>query len=54
LEYIQEDELLEVTPQSLRMRKRILNNNERMKSEKMTAKSSAKQAMEEAVRNPRS
>jgi GTP-binding protein len=54
LEYIQDDELLEVTPQNLRMRKKILNNNERMKSEKMTAKSSAKQMMEEAVRNPRS
>jgi GTP-binding protein len=34
LEYIQDDELLEVTPKSLRMRKRILDNNERMKVEK--------------------
>ena len=41
LEYIQDDELLEVTPQSLRMRKRILNNNERMKAEKMSAKAAA-------------
>jgi GTP-binding protein len=48
LEYIQDDELLEVTPQSLRMRKRILNNNERMKAEKQTAKSSLRQAMEQA------
>ncbi len=38
LEYIQDDELLEVTPKSLRMRKRILNNNERMKAEKWSAK----------------
>ena len=54
LEYIQDDELLEVTPQNLRMRKKILNNNERMKVEKQTAKSTARQAMEEAVKNPRS
>ncbi len=47
LEYIQDDELLEVTPQTLRMRKKILNNNERMKTEKQTAKSSAKQMMEQ-------
>jgi GTP-binding protein len=53
LEYIQDDELLEVTPQNLRMRKKILNNNERMKAEKQTAKSSAKQMMEEAAKNTR-
>jgi len=34
LEYIQDDELLEVTPKNLRMRKRILDNDERMKVEK--------------------
>ncbi len=38
LEYIQDDELLEVTPKSLRMRKKILNNNERMKAEKWFSK----------------
>jgi GTP-binding protein len=48
LEYIQDDELLEVTPLNLRMRKKILNNNERMKSEKQTAKSSLRMAMEQA------
>ena len=53
LEYIQDDELLEVTPQNLRMRKKILNNNERMKSEKQTAKSSAKQILEQMAQNPR-
>jgi GTP-binding protein len=53
LEYIQDDELLEVTPQNMRMRKKILNNNERMKTEKQTAKSSAKQILEEMAKNPR-
>lgn len=33
LEYIDTDELLEVTPQSLRMRKRILNKNERKRGQ---------------------
>ena len=32
LEYLGDDELLEVTPQSLRMRKRILNHADRMKA----------------------
>jgi GTP-binding protein len=45
LEYIEEDELLEVTPQNLRMRKRILNNDLRMKAEKSSAKSSLKATM---------
>ena len=31
LEYIMDDELVEVTPQSIRMRKRILNDTERRK-----------------------
>jgi len=31
LEYLADDELLEVTPQSLRIRKRILDHAERMK-----------------------
>ncbi len=53
LEYIQDDELLEVTPLNLRMRKKILNNNERMKTEKQTAKSSAKQILESMAQNPR-
>lgn len=34
LEFMEDDELLEVTPVSLRLRKRILNNEERMKQEK--------------------
>ncbi len=42
LEYIQDDELLEVTPQNMRMRKKILNNNERMKVEKMGSKAAQK------------
>ena len=33
LEFIKEDELLEVTPKSLRMRKRILNREQRMKQQ---------------------
>ncbi|MDD4807832.1 MAG: translational GTPase TypA, partial [Oscillospiraceae bacterium] len=32
LEFIQDDELLEVTPKSLRMRKKILNKEQRMKN----------------------
>jgi len=34
LEYISEDELVEVTPESIRLRKKILDANERKKSEK--------------------
>jgi GTP-binding protein len=34
LEFITEDELVEVTPESIRMRKRILNKDMRMKSKK--------------------
>lgn len=34
LEFINEDELVEVTPESIRMRKKILNKEERMKSNK--------------------
>jgi GTP-binding protein len=37
LEYIQEDEYVEVTPKSIRLRKIYLNENERKKAEKMTA-----------------
>ena len=32
MEFIGEDELLEVTPENLRIRKRILSNSQRMKS----------------------
>ena len=32
LEYLADDELLEVTPKSLRIRKRILDHDRRMKS----------------------
>lgn len=34
LEYISSDELLEVTPQSLRLRKRVLNKHERQRNQK--------------------
>jgi GTP-binding protein len=36
LEYIEDDELVEVTPNHIRLRKRILDANERKKSEKRT------------------
>jgi len=39
LEYVQEDELVEVTPVSLRLRKRILDENVRRKQAKSTARS---------------
>ena len=35
LEFIEDDELLEVTPKSLRIRKKILNSGERKKQEKI-------------------
>ncbi len=38
MEFIAEDELLEVTPDSLRMRKRILDNERRMKEQKAKEK----------------
>jgi GTP-binding protein len=38
IEFMAEDELLEVTPQSLRLRKRILNNEQRLKNEKAKKK----------------
>jgi len=38
MEFIAEDELLEVTPLSLRIRKRILNNERRMKEQKAREK----------------
>ena len=34
LEYIEDDELVEITPQSIRMRKRLLNANDRKKASK--------------------
>ncbi|MCC6798782.1 MAG: translational GTPase TypA, partial [Anaerolineae bacterium] len=34
IEFLDDDELLEITPQSLRIRKRILNNEERQKDQK--------------------
>jgi GTP-binding protein len=34
LEYINDDELVEVTPTAIRMRKRILDHNERRRAEK--------------------
>ena len=38
IEFMAGDELLEVTPQSLRLRKRILNNEERLKDRKRREK----------------
>ncbi len=38
IEFLSEDELLEVTPLSLRIRKRILNNEDRMKDQKRREK----------------
>jgi GTP-binding protein len=38
MEFIAEDELLEVTPASLRMRKRILDNEKRLKEQKAREK----------------
>ncbi len=38
IEFMAEDELLEVTPQSLRLRKRVLNNEQRLKNEKAKRK----------------
>jgi GTP-binding protein len=37
IEYICDDELLEVTPKTIRMRKRVLDSNERKKFQKMKA-----------------
>jgi GTP-binding protein len=42
IEYLADDELLEVTPQSYRIRKRILNTDDRGKQDKK-----AKEALEE-------
>jgi len=39
LAYIQDDELVEVTPKSIRLRKRYLDSNERKRSEKLAAAS---------------
>ena len=36
IEYLAEDELLEVTPQNIRIRKRILNSDDRGKQQKRT------------------
>jgi GTP-binding protein len=38
IEFLAEDELLEVTPQSLRIRKRVLNNEDRQKEQKRREK----------------
>ena len=40
IEYLSADELLEVTPQSLRMRKRILNTDDRRKASRREDKES--------------
>ncbi len=37
LAYIQDDELVEITPQSIRLRKRYLDSNERKKAERLAA-----------------
>jgi len=41
IEFLSEDELLEVTPKSLRLRKRILNHEQRMKALKAAKKAAA-------------
>ena len=41
LEYVEDDELVEVTPKSLRLRKRLLDENERKRAKKKTAAPSA-------------
>ena len=41
LEYLEDDELLEVTPKSLRLRKRLLTENERKKAVRSERKSVA-------------
>jgi GTP-binding protein len=38
IEFLAEDELLEVTPESLRLRKRVLNNEQRLKANKAAKK----------------
>ncbi len=38
IEFLAEDELLEVTPQSLRIRKRVLNNEDRQREQKRREK----------------
>lgn len=38
LEFIEEDELVEITPQNIRLRKRVLNENDRKMSEKKRSK----------------
>jgi len=38
LDFIEDDELLEITPKSLRLRKKLLDPNERAKAKKQTAK----------------
>ena len=37
LEYVEDDELLEVTPKNLRLRKRLLDENERKRAKKKAA-----------------
>ena len=34
MEFVEEDELIEITPNNLRVRKRILDSNQRYKSKK--------------------
>ena len=38
IEFLAEDELLEVTPASLRLRKRVLDNEQRVKAQKQRDK----------------
>jgi GTP-binding protein len=44
IEFLAEDELLEVTPKSLRIRKRILNNEQRQKEQKRSERMLAEDA----------
>jgi GTP-binding protein len=40
LEYIEEDELIEITPDAIRLRKRVLDSNERKKAARHSNKPS--------------
>jgi GTP-binding protein len=44
LEYIEDDELLEVTPQNLRLRKRMLSEIERKKQDRVAARAARSEA----------
>jgi len=53
LEFLEDDELLEVTPHHLRLRKRHLKENERRRAEKQAAVSLAASALPESYADQR-